>query len=595
MFNRNLLAAGIMLASSLGHAASWQDTHTTIEHTDEGIEGMAVGAGVPTVSGFVQLGASYAVNDQITFTLNQPKATNSAWPTNLYTNKGPAAISGANALEIDGAGFAVGDTAIVVSNTGGIAGDIATMVVGTQFKIEGDSTLYLITTMANSGVNLSITPALVKAGATLDNKDITTFDPHSFTLDYLDGTTTAATYRVAATPTGGSSTIGALLQTPAVNVTPAGLIAQDAKLSFSAATAAGTAMDALASTLTIAQSSPTYKQTVTKFNGTIDVEQGRLAFKGGSATSGGDTLTIATTTDLGTQGVTSVNSATYVSTLTGTVNQTATTQGGVVHTITGDVSWLDTAAATAGIQTTGVTSTGGTTTPVIDTAGSKITLTDASAVAASTTLTIAKTAAAAAIVIPETTFTGTSVYSYTSVTAKTKTVTNAWGGFTLNGASVTAYGVPMGSTVSRFLWVNNKGAIPATVTAQVVAGGTSYGPYVLGTAAAKSAMSLGSALDSALTNAGVVLSDNSRANVTFTSPVKAADVTVSAAYKHIADADRLTIETSDTVVGQITCTGTGTSSANALTGSQVAAAAAITSQGVAAGTATSADTCSNAK
>lgn len=590
MFNRNLLAAGIMLASSLGHAASWQDTHTTVEHTDEGIIGLAVGAGVPTVSGFVQLGASYAVNDQITFTLNQAKATNSAWPTNLYTNKGPAAISGANAVEINGAGFDVGDTAIVLSNTG-IGGDVATLVVGTQFKIEGDSTLYLITTMANSGVNLSITPGLVKAGATLDNKDITTFDPHSFTLDYLDGTTTAATYRVAATPAGGSSTIGALLQTPAVNVTPAGLIAQDAKLSFSAATAAGSAMDVLAGTLTIAKSSPTYKQTVTKFNGTIDVEQGRLAFKGGSSTSGGDTLTIATTTDAGTQGVTSVNSATFVSTLTGTVAQTATTQGGVVHTITGDVSWLDTAAATAGIQTTGVTSTGGTTTPVIDTAGSKITLTDAGAVAASTTLTIAKTAAAAAIVIPETTFTGTSVYTYTSGTAKTKTVTNAWGAFTLNGASVTAYGVPMGSTVSRFLWVNNKGAIPATVTAQVVAGGTSYGPYVLGTAAAKSAMSMGSALDSALTNAGVVLSDNSRANVTFTSPVKAADVTVSAAYKHIADADRLTIETSDTIVGAISCTGSG--SVRSFIDETGGAGDLTNGDTISAGTST--DACSNAK
>ena len=100
---------------------------------------------------------------------------------------------------------------------------------------------------------------------------------------------------------------------------------------------------------------------------------------------------------------------------------------------------------------------------------------------------------------------------------------------------------------------------------------------------------MASALDSALTAAGVTLADNSRANIVFESPVQAADLTLSAAYKHIADADRLTIETSDTTVGNISCT--GTTSANSTASRNFANYSGTLT--VAAGTAT--DTCTNAK
>jgi len=202
----------------------------------------------------------------------------------------------------------------------------------------------------------------------------------------------------------------------------------------------------------------------------------------------------------------------------------------------------------------------------------------------------------AATVIPQSTYSGTSKYTYTSsgtVTTKTITYDNL-GAWTLNGASITAYGVPMGSTVSRFLWVNNKGAVAAPVTATVTTAGSSYGPYDVGSAASKTALSMSAALDAALTAAGVSLADNSRANIVFESPVKAGDITVSAAYKHIADADRLTLETSDTIQDVISvsgtiaansnCVGTSTSTAAAFTGTQVAATVSIATQGVAAST-----------
>ena len=585
MFKKTLLAAGLIAVSSAGFAATWQnDLVEAVEHTDEGIEGLAAGTGVPVVAGLIRLGASYAANDTVTFTLNQAKASNSAWPDNLYSNALTAQPS-ANTVQINGASQAVGSATITIENNGGTAGELAKVIVGSMINIAGDTTNYFVT--SKTPTVFGISPKLAVSPA--DEADILLASTHKFTLDRLDSNSTSATYRVAATPAGGTSTIGTLIPTPTVNVTSAGLIAADATITMTAKTAGGTAMDALTGALKVATSSPTFKQTITAFDGTVDVEQGRKAFTDGTSVAGGDVLTIATATDAGTAGVSMATNSSGVLNVTAAVAQTATTQVKTIHTITSDYNWLDTAAATAGVQTTGVVVAGGAAAAVINAAGTTATITDAGDVAASTTMTISKTATSAANVIPEATFTGSTTYSYTSGTAKTKTVAFAGGKFTLNGASVTAYGVPMGSTVSRFLWVNNKGAIPAEVTADVVAAGSSYGPYVLGTAAAKTAMSLAGALDTALANAGVTLADNSRANITFTAPVKAADVTVSAAYKHIADADRLTIETSDTTVGAISCT--GTTSANA-TGSRNFSSynGALT---VAAGTAT--DTCTNAK
>ena len=581
MLKKTLLAVGI-LASAAVHSADFMTAqHLAVEHTDEGIVGLSAGTGVATVGALVRLNASYQVNDTITVTLNQAKAANSSFPANLYSNKLVGAVN-ANSVEINGGAQVVGATSIVITGDGGT--EAAKIVVGKSIIIAGDATPYYVKSVTTTA--LGIFPPLARVPA--DDADLTVYNNHTFTLDLLSSSSTSATYRVASAPTGGVSTIGALLALPAVNVTPAGLIAADATIAYTAATAGGVAMDALAAPIVIAKSSPAYAQVITKFDGIIDVEQGRLAFKGGTSSAGGDTLTFANTTDAGTAGDSAATTTGNVLTVLNNIAQTATTEGGVVHTIDGDFTWLDTAAATAGIQTTGVS---GSITPALNAAGTAITITDASAVESSTTLTIAKTAASKAFVIPVSSFSGKSVYTYTSGTVQTKTVTHSnLGGFTLNGAAVTAYGVPMGSTVSRFLWVNNKGAIPAAMSAIVTTSGTSYGPYSVGSAAAKTSMSMSAALDAALTAAGVTLADNSRANIEFSSPVKAGDVTISAAYKHIADADRLTLETSDTVVGSISCTGTG--SARTIV-TDDGAGAMQNDDSISAGTTT--DSCTNAK
>jgi hypothetical protein len=225
----------------------------------------------------------------------------------------------------------------------------------------------------------------------------------------------------------------------------------------------------------------------------------------------------------------------------------------VVHTVNGDWSFLDTDATTAGCQTAQITGTAGPTLTV-GTSCEKVTISDS--IIADYTLTITKNVAAQ--VIKDQTYDGNSVYTWTSngSTATSTTTYASLGAWTLNGASITVYGVPMGSTVDRMIWVNNKGASDATATATVMAGGSSYGPYSLGTISGMSSSSVDETIDTALTTAGVTLPANSRANIQIDAPVKSSDITVSASYKVIADNDRLALETSDTIQDTITVSGT---------------------------------------
>ncbi len=574
MYKKKLLAAAFLLAGTSVQAATWQNTGVVaVTHTDQGIEKVAPATGVGIASGLVRLGAEYQLNDTVTFTLNGAKATNAAWPTSFL-----GVVTGTSGTHLinQGAGEAIGQTVLTLDGA-----NFANIKVGNEIAC-GTNTNRFVTDI--TGQDVTITPALTAACA--DDAAVTLQNPHDMTFGLVSSDSTSATYRVSAIANG-TTTIGAHIQTPQVNVLPSALVAADISISMSSATATGVAFDALAGSLVVAKSVPQFALAISPFNAVVDVEQAKKAFTDGTATASSDVLTFDYTLSAGAAAVSwTVNGSGVAATGAGT-SATVATGDTVVHTINSDYNWMDTDAATAGVQT--AQATGGTNTPALNAAGTAATITDATI--ADETFTLTKNVAAT--VIPQSSYSGKSVYTYTSgSTAATYTTTHAnLGAWTLNGASITAYGVPMGSTVSRFLWVNNKGASDAAVTATVQTGGTSYGPYAVGTASGKGAVSMASALDSALTAAGVTLADNSRANIVFESPVQAADLTLSAAYKHIADADRLTLETSDTTVGNISCT--GTTSANAFTGVQVAATAAITSQGSAAGTST--DACTNAK
>lgn len=225
----------------------------------------------------------------------------------------------------------------------------------------------------------------------------------------------------------------------------------------------------------------------------------------------------------------------------------------VVNTLSGSFSYLDQDAATAGVQVSvgaavadELTIAGTGCTGSVSTAG-VVKVTDDISSGANCTATVTNVGAA---VLPVQAYTNTATYTFTPAggNAATKTaVAKAAGKWALNGASVRAYGVPMGSHVDRFIWINNKGSLAGAFTYSVVMNGSSYGPFPLGTVGAMKSMSVATLVDVDLAARGINIAPSSRATMTFAAPVKQADVVVTASYKHIADADRVALETSDSL------------------------------------------------
>jgi hypothetical protein len=353
-------------------------------------------------------------------------------------------------------------------------------------------------------------------------------------------------------------------------LSPAGLVSAGTNTTtFAAATGSGLAMDAGATALTTVKTAEEYTLTVgTKFDGIVDVEADRKSFTVASGTNVAANPTLTTRDAMGyvlTNSVGTAGTSTTTGATTSAVNAVSATETASVMTIAADWSFLDN-ATTAGTQI-GVTSTAGANnaigtaantavgTAAVTTSGD-LTLTFAAAdgganqwgANAASTLMITSDQSAA---IPVQNYTASHkmTYNNAAVTGGTKTLTAAAGGWTLNGASVTAYGVPWSAATQKFLWVGNTGATDAAMEASVEYGGVTYGPYSVGTVGLKSQKKVSDALDAALVTAGVDTSAWSRANVTVTSSVKAASITMNASYKHIADADRLAIPTSDDVDG----------------------------------------------
>jgi len=561
MYKKLILATAISAVASGAQAATWGSSTAagptnaaftgTVVHNKEGISKYTASAGVQLSSASVVLGASYAVGDEITFSYNVSKATGTNFSSG-FRSWAPAAAAktdlssdgatvNVSAFTIDDAttdgqdNVQVGDTFTAVDNTAGTAAD----------------QVFTVTSIGGAAGALVVTPNITLA----DNKPIVWGSRAVRYIDFglANSTATSATYRVTAIEAVGgakATTVGAVVYSPKIMAQPASLTAAGtATVAFSAATSAGAAFDALATAATIATAKTQDALSVTtKFDAVVDVEQDRKALVGGTATASTDTLVFTNTetaaangkqADLTTAGVLS----------TATVTGIAATTDVVTHTINGDFTWADNSSA-AGITSTTVISNDATSSvDSIATDGLSVKSIDTTIDSGASTITITKDQAAA--VIPNQSYSGTSKKTWASNSiADTETITwAALGAWTLNGASITAYGVPMGSSVSRFLWVNNKGSIPAVTSYTATMNGSSYGPYEVATVPAKSSSSIGGLIDIDLAARGIVIPENSRANINISTPVADGDITVSASYKHIADKDRLSLETSDTTQG----------------------------------------------
>jgi hypothetical protein len=158
-------------------------------------------------------------------------------------------------------------------------------------------------------------------------------------------------------------------------------------------------------------------------------------------------------------------------------------------------------------------------------------------------------------VLPKTTYSYSSNIVYKRLTADTallsNTVATAGGSWKLNGASITAYGIPNQAAVTPFLWVQNKGASTGAISVDVTCDGAAISGIDAGTAAALANTTIGAAVQAGVDAAGTCgVGSRYDAIVTVNGP--AADITINAGYRvQAADGsnDRLSLETSDSLDG----------------------------------------------
>jgi len=530
MFKKSVLATAVAAIVLPAHAATFQSWvpaagYAVVEHTNEGINGVADTTGHPTSATTVLLGAEYAQNDLFTFTFSQAVRTSYSFPTSLKSQvAGTATV--VNEFEA-GEACNTSDTSITIDETSNGVTDFGTdadILIGETFKFAAGDTTTVHTIVAVANPIITFTPACTTTIA--DTTELAIQKKAAITMGLVNSDATSATYRVSNIDTGttnGTSTIGAMIQVPAVEVKSSSLTAAGATgitVKTSSSTGAGTAMDANTGSKVIAKSKAQYPLTITNFDGVVDVEQSNKAFSGGNSTASQDCVDFTTTAVTATAGESVlIDSSGVLTTSNGVVGSTSTAAT-VTHTVlyAGGLSFLDTTPATAGLQGTPfATGTDSDLAVTADTAMTTITAVDATAInTGSTPLCINKTIAAN--VIPTGAFSGSSKYTWTnsaSTTGKTSTTTHAsLGSWALNGASVTVYGIPMGTTVDRMIWVNNKGSLDAVLTASYTAAGVTTSNLSLGTAIALSSSSVDEALDTALTGAGITPAANSRATVT---------------------------------------------------------------------------------
>lgn len=375
----------------------------------------------------------------------------------------------------------------------------------------------------------------------------------TITFGLLSTSTTSLTYRALSIADGsavaGIVTTGLKCLSPVVELSDTALAtAKKATMTFTAATSAGQAIDAVAAAnngVSVATAVAQFASTTgTKFDGIVDVNADRKKFTGAVLV---DSLvfTPAVTNKADGELLTRNAAAAHTVAAAGSVGVEATIRK-ITATVTGDFSFLDTDAAVVGTQlgTNTVTATDSAVT--FGANSSSIIATDANIAVQATTIAITKNVAATAL--PVQAYTGSVVIDYDLVaTTKAATLDITPGAWTLNGATITAYSVPFAPTAERFLWVANSGASAGEITASVLHNGTRYpttGTYSLGSAAAKSNTYVSALLDSALTADGASITTG-RADVTITVNAAATGITMNAGYK-VGD-DRMALETTDSL------------------------------------------------
>ena len=266
-------------------------------------------------------------------------------------------------------------------------------------------------------------------------------------------------------------------------------------------------------------------------NGTIDVSKARYEFTTGAL----DSVTLNLTDSYAAVGTHAILQATSTMTVTGDFSWAAVTSTAGVTTYPG-VSVTNGAGGNKGAVTKTATSVSW----IATTAGTYV-------------LTLTPQAKAKAVVLPKTPFALSTNITYKRVAADATvlsgvvaTVAGAW---TLNGANITAYGIPNGASADSFLWISNTGTEEGAISVDVTCDGVTTAGISGGTAVAKTNTRIAALVQAGVDAAGTCgASSRYDAAITVNAPV--ANITVNAGYKVTAAdgaTDRLTLETSDSL------------------------------------------------
>jgi hypothetical protein len=350
MHKKILMAAAIsgvtIGMASQSVAATWQTAFGSSavlapKHSSQGLEGLAATATNGTTAvNLVKLGAEYAQNDLITFTLTGGVTRdNYAWPTSFVSHINGTNDQTSKGGEMNGAMSATQTTLTLTVIGAGTSALLTTTnagrhLVGDVVQCESDTTRES-TIIAIAATTVTLDKAFGAICA--DDKNLITVRKAKITFGLVSSSSSAATYRVSAidvSGTNGASTVGVLVPTPAVELRAAELQASGTtgvSIGFSATTGAGTAMDALADGFTIASTVESMPLTITKFNGVVDVEASNAAFVGGTSTASSDVLSMLIAADPKANGLSaSTDASTGVITLAATVTAAAMAEEGLV-------------------------------------------------------------------------------------------------------------------------------------------------------------------------------------------------------------------------------------------------------------------------
>ena len=555
MFKKTLLCAALVAASG-GAMAAATGSATSQIHSTEGTMGVL---SIPTAAVSYNLGAMYTQGDTITLTWSQPLAgANPAHPPLTISDQEvhtDAAWTDAKVVAMEATADLtvtdyLGNTVTLVKQTvidattvAGLAALINAADTGT-FKMTASGTnagLVLTADVGGAGTQLATVGANDKYTGTIAFAERSAV---SIPLTVLSDTATSVTYRAGAVPAtfnyDGVKTVATTGMPIAGSNQADGTVVSQ---TFSAATSLGVAIDTGTASVNVAEFHDEFMLVATKTSKQVDVENARKQFVGGdNAAQTTDVVGIKIAAD--TAYTARVGAAGTVEGLDAVLNANAPKS---IAKINGNYSWLD-KASTAAYD---IDAAAGTITPAFDAATHFADSVTVNPVTLGTAVTVA-ISTTKAVVLPTGAYSAdvTAKFVNHAAVEKTKTFANvSLGAWTLNGSTITAYGIPNQAAVTPFLWVQNAGTAAGEITGTASCDGSIIQLGALGTAAADSNTTVGAAVQAAVDASGKC-AVGSRYDATLSVNAKASDITVTSGYRVTAadgSNDRLGLETSDSL------------------------------------------------